>query len=129
MQANEIGYFDDVKANFEFNWSEDSTVQNELDLVLTKGLTTLVVSCKAAKYNKHHLYEVRYLADRFSVNSKAVIIYSSNMAFNGDHITSDIDAVRERAKAMGIHLIDADVLDSGRLGEALIEIAEGTYRW
>lgn len=128
-KANEIGYFDDVKANFEFNWSEDSTVQNELDLVLTKGLTTLVVSCKAAKYNKHHLYEVRYLADRFSVNSKAVIIYSSNMAFNGDHITSDIDAVRERAKAMGIHLIDADVLDSGRLGEALIEIAEGTYRW
>jgi hypothetical protein len=128
-KADETGYFDDVKANFEFNWAKDSTVQNELDLVLTKGLTTWVVSCKSAKYNKDHLYEVRYLADRFSVNSKAVIVYSSNMAFNGDHITGNLDAVRKRAKAMGIYLIESDVLESGRLGEVLVQIAEGTYDW
>lgn len=126
-KAYETGYFDDVKANFTFKWSENSSVKNELDIILTKGLSTVVVSCKTAKFNKEHLYEVKYLADRFSVNSKPVIVYSSDKAFNGTKTTANTLPIRERAKEMGIYLIDNKDLDDGTtLGQVLVDIAEGT---
>jgi hypothetical protein len=125
-KAYETGYFDDAKANFSFGWSDSSTVKNELDVVLTKGLSTVVVSCKTARYNKEHLYEVKYLADRFSVNSKAVIVYSSDKAYDGENKNSaTIEAVRNRAKEMGVYLLDSEDLDADALGKALVDIAEG----
>lgn len=74
-EAEKAGYFDSLQANFSFSWP-DSRISNELDVILTKGLTTLVISCKTAKFNKEHLYEIADLSRRFSVNSIPVIIYS-----------------------------------------------------
>ena len=106
--ARQTGYFDDCRANLSFRWQEG--VKNELDLILTKGLTTLVVSCKTAKFKKEHLYEVKYLTERFSLNSKAVIVYSSTQAVDEDgRLTYDTTPVKERAKAMGVYLINLDI--------------------
>jgi len=103
-------------------------VKNELDLILTKGLTTLVVSCKTAKFNKEHLYEIKYLTDRFSLGSKAVILYSSTQAVDEEgHLTDDLAPVKARAKAMGVYLIDLNELGDKSLGEVLVEIAKGIY--
>lgn len=121
-QADKTGYFDSLQTNFSFTWL-NSSVKNELDVILTKGLTTLVCSCKTAKFNKEHLYEVAYLTRRFSVNTKPVIIYSSDKAYEDGKITSSTTAIRERAKEMGIYLIDRDTLDTN-LGAELIRIAE-----
>ena len=122
--AFKTGEFDDCKANHAFRWKEG--VENELDLILTKGLSTLVISCKTAKFNKAHLYEIRYLTDRFSLNSKAVIIYSSLMAVDDEgHLSNNIEAVKERARAMGIYLIDLNEIPDGGIGEVLVRIADG----
>ena len=118
-EARQTGYFDDCRANLTFRWQEG--VKNELDLILTKGLTTLVVSCKTAKFNKEHLYEIKYLTERFSLNSKAVIVYSSTQAVDDQmHLTYDTSAVKDRAKAMGVYLIDTNELEAGQLGEAFV---------
>lgn len=124
--AVQTHYFDDCRANFSFQWKEN--VKNELDLILTKGLTTLVVSCKTAKFNKEHLYEIKYLTDRFSLGSKPVILYSSTLAVNEEgHLTDDLAPVKARAKAMGVYLIDLNEMGEKPLGEVLVEIAKGTY--
>ena len=118
------GEFDDCRANLSFQWEEG--IRNELDLILTRGLTTLVVSCKTAKFEKSHLYEVRYLTDRFSLNSKAVIIYSSSRAVDEDgHLTDDLSVVKQRAEAMGIALIDLNEVPAERLGQTLAALAAG----
>lgn len=117
--------FDDCKANLHFAWSEG--ISNELDVILTKGLTSLVISCKTAKFNKEHLYEIKYLTDRFSLNSKPVIVYSSDKAFEGGHITENLQPVKDRARAMGIYLIDLNDLNDPAfsLGEKLVRIMNG----
>ncbi|MBR5312136.1 MAG: hypothetical protein IKU40_04560 [Clostridia bacterium] len=120
--AERTGYFDSLQANFSFRW-HDSSVSNELDIILTKGLTTLVCSCKTAGLCREHLYEISDLTRRFSVNSKPVIIYSSDKAMENGKTSDTTDAVRERAREMGIYLIDRDILD-GNLGEELRRIAE-----
>ena len=63
------------------------------------------------------------LANRFSVNTKPVIIYSSDKAYDDGKITSSTTAIRERAKEMGIYLIDKDMLNDN-LGKELIRIAK-----
>ena len=121
--AVQSGEFDDCRANLAFSWEEG--IENELDLILTRGLTTLVVSCKTAKFNKSHLYEIRYLTDRFSLNSKAVIIYSSSRAVDEDgHLTDDLTAVKKRAEAMGVSLIDTNEVPAGQLGKVLAALAK-----
>lgn len=124
--ARQTGYFDDCRANLSFRWQEG--VKNELDLILTKGLTTLVISCKTAKFKKEHLYEIKFLTDRFSLSSKAVIVYSSTQAVDEDgHLTSDTAPVKERAKAMGVYLIDLNTLEPGQLGKVFEAIAKDEY--
>lgn len=121
-QADKTGYFDSLKANYSFSWA-NSNVSNELDVILTKGLTTLVCSCKTAKMAKEHLYEVAELARRFSVNTKPVIIYSSDKSVENGKIFVNTESVKERAKAMGIYLIDKDTLNCG-LSAELVRIAK-----
>lgn len=120
--AKKLHVFDDCAANFAFQWREG--VRNELDVILTKGLTTIVISCKTAKFNKEHLYEIKYLTDKFSVNSKPVIIYSSKLAVEEGTLSANLKPVKERAKAMDVYLIDLNELDVP-LGEKLVRIANG----
>jgi serine/threonine protein kinase len=119
-EARQTGFFDNVQSNFCFSWKEG--VRNELDVIMTKGLKALVVSAKTARLNKEHLYEIKYLTEKFSLNSKPVIIYSSDLAYEDGHLTGDLSAVKRRAKAMGIWLIDLNETD-GSLGAKLVQIA------
>lgn len=118
-------FFDHVQSNFFFSWKEG--IRNELDVILTRGLTSLIVSAKTAKFSKEHLYEIKYLTDHFSLNSKPVIVYSSSLAFENGRITDDLTPVKERASAMGVYLIDLNGLDCS-LGEKLRRIAAGQDR-
>lgn len=128
QEARKTRFFDDVLPNFTFDWKEG--IRNELDVIMTKGLTSLIVSAKTARFNKEHLYEIRYLTERFSLNSKSVIVYSSDKAFEDGHVTGDLTAVKDRARAMGIYLIDLNELFAQGipLGEKLVQIASGTAK-
>ena len=126
QKARETHYFDHAQANFSFTWKEG--VSNELDVILTKGLTSLIVSAKTSRFNKEHLYEIKYLTERFSLNSKPVIVYSSSQAYEDGQLSSNLLPVKERAKAMGIYLIDLNELceQDVSLGDRLVAIADGT---
>lgn len=126
QEARKTRFFDDVQSNFTFTWKEG--IRNELDVIMTRGLTSLIVSAKTARFNKEHLYEIKYLTERFSLNSIPVIVYSSDRAVEDGHLTSDLSAVKNRAKAMGIYLIDLNEMEAagGSLGETLVQIACGT---
>lgn len=121
-EARKTYFFDDVQANFSFIWKEN--VSNELDVVLTHGASSLIISAKTGAMNKEHLYEIGLLTSRFSVNSIPVIVYSSDKAYEDRRITDDTHPVKQRASAMGIHLIDLNEKKDS-LGEKLISIIKG----
>ena len=122
-EARRTGFFDDIQANFTFIWKEES-VKNELDLILTAGFKNLFVSAKSGGWKKEQLYEIKYLTDRFSVNSIPVIIYSSDKVFEDGRVTRSVLPLKQRAKAMGVHLIDLNDLECS-LGEKLVQIMKG----
>lgn len=129
-EAEKTHVFNECASNFSFTWgvgNGDKEVSNELDVILTYGLSALVISCKTAKFNKEHLYEIRYLTERFSLQSKPVIVYSSNLAVENGRLITDLSAVKNRALAMGVHLIDLNELEkmNRSLGEELVRIANG----
>lgn len=124
-EARKTGFFDDIQANFTFIWKEES-VRNELDLILTAGFKNLFVSAKSGGWKKEQLYEIKYLTDRFSVNSIPVIIYSSDKVFEDGRITRGVLPLKQRAKAMGVHLIDLNALECP-LGEKLVQIVKSGH--
>ena len=89
---------------------------------------TGVISCKTSAIKREHIYEVLYLAQRFSLNSKAAIIYTQNRfaaedAPNGFDKAKNMiplpDAERRRIRAMGVELILLDELGEQTLGSVL----------
>ena len=126
MEAKRTHAFDHVLPNLSFVWKEG--IDNELDVILTKGLTSLIVSAKTARFNREHLYEIKYLTERFSLNSKPVIVYASSQKPVKTGAADDMLAVKQRARAMGVYLIDLNELagQNESLGSRLAAIADGT---
>ena len=125
-EARKTHAFDHVLPNLSFTWREG--IDNELDVILTKGLTSLIVSAKTARFNREHLYEIKYLTEHFSLNSKPVIVYASNKPHFRDSRGDDMLAVKSRARAMGVYLLDLNELIEQKesLGDRLAAIAGGT---
>ena len=126
MEAKQTHAFDHVLPNLSFVWKEG--IDNELDVILTKGLTSLIVSAKTARFNREHLYEIKYLTERFSLNSKPVIVYASTQKSAKSGAADEMHAVKQRARAMGVYLIDLNELaeQNESLGSRLAAIADGT---
>ena len=116
--AKKTGAFDDVRANFKFSWT-DPDICNELDVILTRGLSSTVISCKTTnKTENMHLYEVKYLTEHFTVNSRAVIVY----AFDNQ---AQLENMQKRAAAMGIGVISlADLESTEKLMKRLLEVCD-----
>ena len=121
-EAKQTRVFDNVQPNFYFVWKEK--VDNELDVIMTKGLCSLIVSAKTARFERAHLYEIKYLAEHFSLNSKPVIVYASNKTAAFNQNGDDMLAGKKRARAMGVYLIDLSEPNMN-LGERLAAIAAG----
>jgi len=126
MQAKDTHFFDNVQPNLSFTWREG--IDNELDVIVTKGLASLIISAKTTRFNWEHLYEIKYLTKHFSLNSKPVIVYSANPAKMAENAVDEMHAVKQRAKAMGVYLIDLNELleQQESLGNRLAAIADGT---
>ena len=92
-------------------------------LYRTSWIQTAVISCKTTAIKREHIYEVLYLAQRFSPNSKAAIIYTQNRFATEDapkgfdsqqNMIPLPDAERQRIRAMGVELILLDELADRR---------------
>lgn len=119
----ERGLFNDYKMNVEFVWNASSkeefhqygAITNEVDVIGTKGIQSFFISCKQCELKNEHLMEIRYLADRFGVNARAMIVCSH---ISTDQLTPESAIVR-RAKSMGISIIPARKINDASFAAAI----------
>ena len=115
--ARESGLFDEVESNLKFLWSDrDVDVpSNELDVVMTRGITTYIVSCKTGTPNTSDLYEIKTIAMKYDARTVPVLVEASDIEANG--------IFRSRAEQLGIRLIlSSDLETPERLKNALAVI-------
>ena len=70
---------------------------NELDVTLMYGILPVLISCKNTTVTKEFLYEIRTMADHFGGRYAVAMMVSSR---------ETPEPVRERAKEMGVVLVD-----------------------
>lgn len=117
-QAKKTGLFQDLVSSAVVDWESGSAnnhVSNEIDLVATRGVVPLFVSCKVCDVSTEALNELAILRDRFG----------GSMALSAIVTAEKCRAVtRNRAEELGIHIIDLDDLSRGRLAERLSAIVQ-----
>lgn len=119
-----IGYqlYDDAKKEVRedvFNGRLDSGTINEIDIVLTCGMTPIFVSCKTGKSGWNDwLNEISSLSQHF--HSRALLA-----------VTKDLDlpeskAFRARARKMGVSIIGMETfLDDAQMSNAIQALCKG----
>ena len=128
-QMVKCGVFDDVKPNLSFSWgsgtANDEQLDDELDVVATRNMETVVVSCKMSDFQKDHISDVKSLAESFSEMAKPVVIYTPNNLRDSKDNKILSQNARRRVADNGVYLIDGRILAAGKLGVAIKKIALG----
>ena len=102
LQLMQSGLFEECRTNYEYHWFGDRGPANEVDVVAMCGGRLVLVSCKACKeLDPAMAYEVRTEAQNLKVNALPVLVASELKA-------GEKPAFRERCRALGVLLIDAD---------------------
>ena len=105
----DTGIFNDVISSAVVRWDDTlghSSVTNEIDVMATRGVIPLFLSCKVSEIKTEALNELAILRDRFGgKGAKAAII--STEPCNA--------AARHRAAQLGIAVIDLEELKSVQL--------------
>ena len=125
----EMGIFDDLNINSEFSWGtkeeaavDESTVNNEIDIIGNKNLKTYFISAKMTVPEASHLMEIKYFADHFGIDGQAVLVTSNSRT--ADEYIIRHGSKAERSRMMGVKYINRTVIDEGRLGETIRQIVE-----
>ncbi len=113
QKAFETGYFDDIAWSFFFNWV-DSSVSNEMDLVLTKGFRSLLVECKSTALLKQDYYhKLGNLSDLFGICAKKALV--ANPSFETRYLEQENRRQIRRGEEMDVvTLFGEDLEDIGQ---------------
>ncbi|MCR4620974.1 MAG: DUF1887 family protein [Clostridiales bacterium] len=114
----DIGILDDVSLSVVVDWEGERAqgdVSNELDVVATKGVTPLFISCKTGQVRTEAINELDVLKQRFGSGIARAAIVSSSACQK---------VARHRAAEMGISIIDLDEIKAGRLPDRIRELAK-----
>lgn len=106
----DLELFDDVRLSAVVEWKgsgRPEPVSNELDVMCTRGVTPVFISCKTCEVKTEALNELAILRDRFGggIAKAAVVTAEPGGA-----------PMRNRAAELGIQVIDLAELRAGRLG-------------
>lgn len=111
--CTDTGLFTDVITSAVVDWEKgfkQFAVTNELDVMATRGVTPLFISCKTCDVKTEALNELAILRDRFGGSiAKAAIV----TAEKGN------STMRHRAVKLGIDVIDIEDIKGGNLAEHL----------
>ena len=105
----DTGIFHDIISSAVVRWNEvlgHASVINEIDVMATRGVTPLFISCKVSDVKTEALNELAILRDRFGGKGAKAAIVSTGRC-NA--------ASRHRAAQLGIAVIDRDELETGKL--------------
>ncbi|MBR5093991.1 MAG: DUF1887 family protein [Oscillospiraceae bacterium] len=109
----DLELFDDVRISAVVDWEANmkaNAVSNELDVMCTRGVTPVFISCKTCDVKTEALNELAILRDRFGGQmAKAAIV----TAERGSTV------MRNRAGELNIRVIDLSDLQAGRAKERI----------
>ena len=109
----DTGLFDDVITSAVVDWEgsgRQDAVTNELDVMCTRGITPVFISCKTCDVKTEALNELAILRDRFGGKiARAAIVTAEKGGI----------AMRNRASELGITVIDLNDLLAGRTDKRL----------
>ncbi len=122
IEANESMYFHDVRGSVVIDGdgaiNDFAEIQNEIDLICTKGVVPLFISCKSSVPSPLSLSEIKLLAMRFGgENCRAILVTAAD-------VRKENLSLYKRALEMGVYIIDKNDLSSERFQYRLIEITE-----
>lgn len=107
------GLFQEVRTSAVVDWEGDhrsNAVSNEVDVMCTRGVTPIFISCKTCEVKTEALNELAILRDRFGGRiARAAIVTAEKGGA----------AMRNRASELGILVIDLNDLTAGRIGARL----------
>ena len=109
----DAGLFDDVRLSTVVDWEgrgKRDAVTNELDVVCTRGVTPVFISCKTGEVKTEALNELAILRDRFGGGIARAAVVSAE---RGEA------PMRNRAAELDIQVIDLDDLLKGRLPKCI----------
>lgn len=111
----EKGYFDDVACGYRFRWV-DEKVNNELDLVLTKGFQSLIIECKArTKLDQNFYFKLNSLVEMFGIGAQKVLLTTAKTDMDDNKMQ------RDRGNLMGIITI-SEIDKIQNIADTLIEL-------
>ena len=105
----DAGIFNDIISSAVVRWNEvlgHASVINEIDVMASRGVVPLFISCKVSDIKTEALNELAILRDRFGGKGAKAAIVSTGRC-NA--------AARHRAAQLGIAVIDRDELETGKL--------------
>lgn len=111
----DVGVFDDVRASVVVDWEASAkrdTVTNEIDVMASRGIEPLFISCKTNRLTTDALNELAILRDRFGGKLANAVIVTTQ------HCRA---ITRHRADELDIRVIDIDDLKEGRLAGLLTD--------
>ncbi len=112
----DTGLFHDVRTSAIVDWEgEDSSrdVSNELDVMCTRGVIPVFISCKTCDVKTEALNELAILRDRFGGKMARAVIVTAERGGS---------AMRSRASELNIAVIDLNDLAAGRIKKLLKNI-------
>ena len=107
------GLFNDVRTSTVVDWNIDeksNAVSNELDVMCTRGITPVFISCKTCMIRTEALNELAILRDRFGGEIARAAIVTAEPAGA---------SARNRAAELNIRVIDLNDLQEGNLIQSI----------
>ena len=110
IAREEKGFYDDIHNGVIVDWdgvvhdgsSSFADTHNELDIVMTRDIVPVFVSCKNGEVHKEALYELDTIARKFGGKYAKKVILTTFVAFN----EKSRNHIKTRAKEMNIEFID-----------------------
>lgn len=116
----DTGLFDDVRTSAVVDWEgdrRDNAVSNELDVMCTRGVTPVFISCKTCDVKTEALNELAVLRDRFGGQIARAAIVTAERGRT---------VMRNRAAELNIQVIDLNDLQAERIQKRLETLMLGT---
>ena len=129
QQADGEPYFHDCLMGVHIDWdgvvhvkNETPDTHNEIDAILTRGLSSLFVSCKNGTIEEEELYKLHTVAQRFGGPYAKKLLIATDLSFRDERSER---AFHQRARDMQIHVeADAGSLTSYGWTELFMNLME-----
>lgn len=108
LQKEDESYCSDVKMGVSVDWDgviydtdDRAETRNEIDIIMTRGLIPIFISCKNGEVHKEALYELEAVADQFGGEYAKKVLIATYVSYNDE----SFDYIKQRAIDMNITFI------------------------